>query len=171
MLLWLSIIERCLRHHWNIRSTLASLALQGAYDAHAKVLAALGATPRLVRTPEQLVGLDGLIIPGGESTTILKFLERDNFFEALAAFVAEKPTFGTCAGAILLATGRGELYAKVVGCARYYGRAECLRAAERIGDSELGKQPGGRPAGDGLHSSAENFARWIRGRDAGETRG
>jgi len=80
------------------------LALQGAYEAHAKVLAALGAIPRLVRKPEELAGLDGLIIPGGESTTILKFLERDGFFEALEAFVAEKPTFGTCAGAILLAT-------------------------------------------------------------------
>lgn len=79
------------------------LALQGAYEAHARVLAALGATPRLVRTPEALEGLDALIIPGGESTTILKFLERDNFFEALARFVHTKPTFGTCAGAILLA--------------------------------------------------------------------
>ena len=79
------------------------LALQGAYDAHARVLTELGATPRLVRTPEGLEGIDGLIIPGGESTTILKFLERDNFFDSLARFVHAKPTFGTCAGAILLA--------------------------------------------------------------------
>ena len=79
------------------------LALQGAYDAHARVLTALGATPRLVRTPEALEGIDALIIPGGESTTILKFLERDSFFEALADFVHKKPAFGTCAGAILLA--------------------------------------------------------------------
>jgi 5'-phosphate synthase pdxT subunit len=89
---------------WQHPLNIGVLALQGAYDAHAKVLAALGAIPRLVRTPEQLAGLDGLIIPGGESTTILKFLERDNFFGELAAFVAKKPTFGTCAGAILLAT-------------------------------------------------------------------
>ena len=79
------------------------LALQGAYDAHASVLTKLGATPRLVRAPEALEGIGGLIIPGGESTTILKFLERDNFFDALASFVHTKPTFGTCAGAILLA--------------------------------------------------------------------
>jgi 5'-phosphate synthase pdxT subunit len=78
--------------------TIGVLALQGAYDAHARVLTALGATPRLVRTE-----IDGLIIPGGESTTILKFLERDNFFDTLADFVHAKPTFGTCAGAILLA--------------------------------------------------------------------
>lgn len=70
---------------------------------HAKALSALGAVPRLVRRPEELVRLDGLILPGGESTTILKFLERDGFFEALDAFVKHTPTFGTCAGCILLA--------------------------------------------------------------------
>ena len=80
------------------------LALQGAYDAHAKALTSLGAIARLVRVPEGLEGLDGLIMPGGESTTMLKFLERGSFFETLAAFVKQTPTFGTCAGAILLAT-------------------------------------------------------------------
>jgi pyridoxal 5'-phosphate synthase pdxT subunit len=83
--------------------TIGVLALQGAYDVHAKALSSLGAIPRLVRRPEELEGLDGLILPGGESTTILKFLERDHFFEALDAFVKETPTFGTCAGCILLA--------------------------------------------------------------------
>jgi 5'-phosphate synthase pdxT subunit len=83
--------------------TIGVLALQGAFDAHARVISNLGALPRLVRTPEGLAGLDGLIVPGGESTTILKFLERDRFFEQLAEFVQSKPTFGTCAGAILLA--------------------------------------------------------------------
>ncbi len=79
------------------------LALQGAYQAHAQTLSLLGATPKLVKTPADLVGLDGLIMPGGESTTMLKFLERDNFFATLETFVATTPTFGTCAGAILLA--------------------------------------------------------------------
>ncbi len=79
------------------------LALQGAYDAHAKALAALGATSVLVRRPEQLINLDGLIIPGGESTTFLRHLERDGFFAALNTFVRQTPTFGTCAGVILLA--------------------------------------------------------------------
>ena len=83
--------------------TIGILALQGAYDAHARAVTALGATPRLIRTPEALAEIDALIIPGGESTTILKFLERDHFFDALAAFVRKMPTFGTCAGAILLA--------------------------------------------------------------------
>ena len=80
------------------------LALQGAYDAHAKALTSLGATPRLVRIPTELNGLDGLIMPGGESTTMLKFLERNEFFGILETFVRTTPTFGTCAGAILLAT-------------------------------------------------------------------
>ena len=80
------------------------LALQGAYDAHVRTLTALGAPPRLVRTPDQLTGLDGLIMPGGESTTMLRFLERNGFFEVLQSYVKSTPTFATCAGAILLAT-------------------------------------------------------------------
>jgi 5'-phosphate synthase pdxT subunit len=80
------------------------LALQGAYDAHVRTLTALSATPRLVRNPDQLDGLDGLIMPGGESTTMLRFLERNGFFELLQEYVKSTPTFGTCAGAILLAT-------------------------------------------------------------------
>ena len=83
--------------------TIGVLALQGAYDIHAERLAELGATTRLVRTPEQLNGLDGLVIPGGESTTFLKHLERAGFYEVLDEFVRTKPTFGTCAGCILLA--------------------------------------------------------------------
>lgn len=79
------------------------LAIQGDYEAHAGALADAGADPRDVRKPEQLVGLDGLILPGGESTTMLKFLERRGFFEELAGYCAAHPVFGTCAGAILLA--------------------------------------------------------------------
>ena len=57
----------------------------------------------LVRKPDELATVEGLIIPGGESTTFLKFLERDGFLGALVDFVRSKPTFGTCAGCILLA--------------------------------------------------------------------
>ena len=90
--------------------TIGILALQGAYEAHAKTLRTLGATPKLVRVPADLEGpdgsalVDGLIMPGGESTTMLKFLERHDFFDTLKTFVQTTPTFGTCAGAILLAT-------------------------------------------------------------------
>ena len=83
--------------------TIGILALQGAFDAHARMLASLGAKTALVRKPEQLAAVDGLVIPGGESTTFLKHLERAGFFDTLKAFVQEKPAFGTCAGAILLA--------------------------------------------------------------------
>lgn len=79
------------------------LAIQGDYDAHARALAEVGAGPVEVRNPDQLDGLDGLILPGGESTTMLKFLEKRGFFEALEQFAHKKPIFGTCAGAILLA--------------------------------------------------------------------
>ncbi len=79
------------------------LALQGAFEVHARRLAELGAETRLVRKPEDLLGLDGLVLPGGESTTFLKHLERAGFYDILDAFVREKPTFGTCAGSILLA--------------------------------------------------------------------
>ena len=83
--------------------TIGVLALQGAFDVHVKRLTELGAKAVLVRRPEQLAALDGLVIPGGESTTFLKNLERAGFYDVLDAFVHTKPVFGTCAGCILLA--------------------------------------------------------------------
>jgi 5'-phosphate synthase pdxT subunit len=79
------------------------LALQGDFDAHRRRLEELGASVVLIRKPEQLDEIDGLIIPGGESGTFLKLLGEAGF-EKLKEFVHAKPTFGTCAGAILLAT-------------------------------------------------------------------
>ena len=90
--------------HGTAKPRIGILAIQGDYDAHATALQEVGAAPVLVRKPEQLADLEGLIIPGGESTTFLKFLERDGFLESLRAFTASTPTFGTCAGCILLAT-------------------------------------------------------------------
>jgi 5'-phosphate synthase pdxT subunit len=78
------------------------LALQGDFDAHRLRLKQLGATVTLVRNMEQLQGLDGLILPGGESGTFLKLLGEEGFAQ-LKGFVENKPTFGTCAGCILLA--------------------------------------------------------------------
>jgi len=79
------------------------LALQGDFDAHRRRLAELGAKVVLVKKPEQLDAIDGLVIPGGESGTFLKLLGEEGFAK-LREFVHAKPTFGTCAGAILLAT-------------------------------------------------------------------
>jgi pyridoxal 5'-phosphate synthase pdxT subunit len=79
------------------------LALQGAFDVHAKRLTELGASAHLVRKPDELASLDALVLPGGESTTFLKHLERAGFYSDLDAFVRTKPVFGTCAGCILLA--------------------------------------------------------------------
>jgi 5'-phosphate synthase pdxT subunit len=78
------------------------LALQGDFDAHRRRLEELGAEVVLVKKPEQLDSIDGLVIPGGESGTFLKLLGEAGF-EKLKQFVHAKPTFGTCAGAILLA--------------------------------------------------------------------
>jgi len=78
------------------------LALQGDFDAHRKRLEELGAEVVLVKKPEQLDDIAGLVIPGGESSTFLKLLGEEGFAK-LKDFVRVKPTFGTCAGAILLA--------------------------------------------------------------------
>jgi pyridoxal 5'-phosphate synthase pdxT subunit len=79
------------------------LAIQGDFDAHAKVLAELGAAAREVRVPADLDGLDGLVIPGGESTTMTLGIEREGLAEPLREFVRSgRPTLGTCAGLIML---------------------------------------------------------------------
>ena len=76
------------------------LALQGDFAAHARVLRSLGAEAREVRTPADLDGLDGLVMPGGESTTMTLGIERERLAEPLREF--GKPIFGTCAGLIML---------------------------------------------------------------------
>jgi 5'-phosphate synthase pdxT subunit len=87
----------------NSKPRVGVLAIQGDYASHAEALTDVGADPIEVRNPEELDQIDGLILPGGESTTMLKFLERRGFFDALQTFAASNPVFGTCAGAILLA--------------------------------------------------------------------
>src|ERR1700758_1418139 len=82
--------------------TIGVLAIQGDFDAHKKRLEQLGTNVVLVRKPEQLDGIDGLVIPGGESGAFLKILGEKGFAK-LKDFVRTKPTLGTCAGAIMLA--------------------------------------------------------------------
>jgi pyridoxal 5'-phosphate synthase pdxT subunit len=79
------------------------LAIQGDYAAHAAALEESGAIASEVRSSDELQAVDALVLPGGESTTMLKFLERQELFDPLKAFCEQKPVFGTCAGAILLA--------------------------------------------------------------------
>lgn len=83
------------------------LALQGAFIEHEKKLAELGVEPIQVRLPDQLTGLDALIIPGGESTTIGKLAEQYGLIEPLREFAQRNPTWGTCAGMIFLAKDIG----------------------------------------------------------------
>ena len=80
------------------------LALQGDFEAHAKALVRAGAEPVEVRTTDELDAVRGLVIPGGESTTMLKLMSYYEMVEPLKAFGAERPVFGTCAGAILVAS-------------------------------------------------------------------
>lgn len=80
------------------------LALQGDFEAHKLALQRAGAQAVDVRTVADLEAVAGLVIPGGESTTMLKLLAMENLFDGLAEFGKRKPIFGTCAGAILLAT-------------------------------------------------------------------
>lgn len=83
------------------------LALQGAFIEHEKMLRSLGVEASEVRMPEQLESLDGLIMPGGESTTIGKLATAYGLIEPLRAFAQTKPTWGTCAGMIFLARDIG----------------------------------------------------------------
>jgi 5'-phosphate synthase pdxT subunit len=79
------------------------LALQGGFEAHARVLGELGARPRRVRVPADLEGLDGLVIPGGESTTIMLGIEREGLAGPLRELARSgRPVLGTCAGLIVL---------------------------------------------------------------------
>jgi len=87
-----------------MKSKIGVLALQGDFQAHLQALREAGAEALEVRTAADLASIDGLVIPGGESTTMLKLLEVEGLFGELAAFGKAKPIFGTCAGAILLAS-------------------------------------------------------------------
>jgi 5'-phosphate synthase pdxT subunit len=125
--------------------TIGVLAIQGDYDAHRRRLEQLGAQTLLVKKPEQLDSVDALVIPGGESTTFLKFLEQGGFLEKLRQFVRTKPAFGTCAGAILLAQevenppqqSLGALDVRIRRNA--YGRQR--ESSIRFGKTRLGEEP------------------------------
>lgn len=79
------------------------LALQGAFAKHIEVLQSLGIKAKQIRYPDEFEKCDGLIIPGGESTTIMRHIQNEHFEEALLTFAEKKPIFGTCAGLILMA--------------------------------------------------------------------
>lgn len=85
-----------------IMKTIGVLALQGGFAKHVEILAALGASHREVRLAADFADLDGLILPGGESTTNIKLIHSANLFGVISDFAKEKPVFGTCAGSILM---------------------------------------------------------------------
>jgi 5'-phosphate synthase pdxT subunit len=88
-----------------VRPRVGVLALQGAFSAHSRALAELGATTSEIRTPAQLEAVDALVMPGGESTTMSMLLESSGLFDPIAERLSDRlPVLGTCAGMILLAT-------------------------------------------------------------------
>ena len=87
-----------------MKARVGVLALQGAFAAHQDMLSSLGATTAEVRTPADLAGLDALVMPGGESTTMSRLLDTSELFEPIQSAIGEGlPVLGTCAGMILLA--------------------------------------------------------------------
>jgi 5'-phosphate synthase pdxT subunit len=100
----------------NTAPKIGVLALQGAFIEHVKMLQEMGVNTREVRLPEDLEGLDGLIIPGGESTTIGKLMTLYNLIEPVKEMALDgKPVWGTCAGMILLANDIGGLSQPLIG--------------------------------------------------------
>jgi pyridoxal 5'-phosphate synthase pdxT subunit len=83
--------------------TVGVLALQGDFEAHCRAIARAGGDAREVRTAGDLAACGGLVLPGGESTTMWKLLEIERLIEPVRRFASEKPVYGSCAGAILLA--------------------------------------------------------------------
>jgi 5'-phosphate synthase pdxT subunit len=86
-----------------VKKKVGVLALQGDFEAHQKALERAGAEAVQVRTPDELNGVQGLVIPGGESTTMMKLLDETGLKQPLLNFAGTKPVLGTCAGAILVA--------------------------------------------------------------------
>jgi 5'-phosphate synthase pdxT subunit len=122
------------------------LAIQGDYEAHGRMLERLGVEPVYVRTPADLEGVRGLIIPGGESTTHLKILSEEGLLDAIRKFAADGGAFfGTCAGAILLAREVHNPYQESLGLLNIsvlrngYGRQ--LASDVRLGESKLKDGP------------------------------
>ena len=118
------------------------LALQGAFAKHCAMIEALGRTAQLVRRPDHLEGCAGLIIPGGESTTMVRQIAFSGLEEPLKAFAKERPIFGTCAGMILMATQVAEDSVPSLGLIdiaverNAYGRqTESFSATLTVGDS------------------------------------
>jgi pyridoxal 5'-phosphate synthase pdxT subunit len=124
------------------------LALQGDFAAHEAALARAGAEPIEVRDAEQFQSIDGLIIPGGESTTMLKLLHYEGLYEPLVEFGRLKPIFGTCAGAILLAKEVANPAQESLGLMdlsierNAYGRQVDSRVAEIEAAPELAEETG-----------------------------
>jgi 5'-phosphate synthase pdxT subunit len=151
------------------------LAIQGGFEAHVEMLRGLGAEARAVRTAEQLDGLDGLVIPGGESTTIVKGIESAGLKEAIGAHVEAGGTlFGTCAGLIVCDDahlGLIDATARRNAFGRQLQSFEADLAVEGLGDEPLRavfiRAPWVERAGPGVEVLAEYDGRPVAIREGG----
>ena len=148
------------------------LALQGDFEAHATRSDARRRRAVEVRSAADLEDVDGLVIPGGESTTMMKLLEEEKLLDPLREFGREHPIFGTCAGAILLASGRGAIRRRrSLGLMdidverNAYGRQLDSRIAR------LATARNRRRAGGGVHSRAHHSTRRPGRESAGQLSG
>lgn len=139
------------------RPSVGVLALQGDFEAHRRVLAGLGAEVREVRTPADLAGIDGLVIPGGESTTMTLGIERERLAEPLRALIAAgAPVLGTCAGLIVLDRdhlGALDIVAERNAFGRQVHSFEARLDIEGVGDGVEAifiRAPWAREVGDGV---------------------
>ena len=147
------------------------LAIQGDYEAHAKMLERIGVAYVFVRTPNDLSGLNGLILPGGESTTHLKVITEEGLLPAIQNFAKQGGAFfGTCAGAILLAK---EVHRPRSGLSR---PPRYVRPTQRLRTPASQRSPHGRfqthrsPHRNGLHPSPNNRQSRLRCRNPGRKR-
>jgi 5'-phosphate synthase pdxT subunit len=124
--------------------------MQGDFQAHSRALARVDVPSKYVRKPADLAGIAGLILPGGESTTILKLLESEGLLEPIRRFAQSHPVFGTCAGAILMADCVENPQQNSLGLIRMtvrrnaYGRqlSSAIRHVEAPRDLNGGRKPG-----------------------------
>ncbi|MGA8725951.1 MAG: pyridoxal 5'-phosphate synthase glutaminase subunit PdxT [Acidimicrobiales bacterium] len=158
--------------------TLGLLALQGDVREHTAAFESLGEDVRLLRTPSDLEGIDGVVLPGGESTTLSLLLESSGLFEPLgAALAGGLPAFGTCAGMILLAErvfdgrddqrgfGIVDLTVRRNGYGRQVASFECDLAVERLGPDPLHAVFIRAPVVEQAGHEVEVLARLDRGPD------
>ena len=153
-------------------TTVGILAIQGDFLEHRQMLGRIDNVETAeIRLPQQLDDIDGLIIPGGESTTIAQLIDIYGFRDVLRERASEgMPVWGTCAGMIVMAERLLDPRPEPLGLMDIRGEPQRLRASARQLRNRPDSQERGRaPVSGRIHSRSRGNGRWKRGRRAGET--